>query len=203
MVLGFTLPNVLFFTLIADQAIYPFLFTLTLLLTIKTTQNPHYFLPSLLGLLLYIDCFISFSLIPAIGFVGIWFILNYWVGQKDTKKKLLKQGLVVAANFLVVYLLVMSLSGYNPWIRCQNAFSNHRAIKQFQLSPGGILSSIIQNHFEFFYWIGIPIGVLWIKNIYSSFKNFFQGVFTPQVLFGISTAIIWGILSITSQTRAK
>ncbi|MCE1255159.1 MAG: hypothetical protein LWX83_16625, partial [Anaerolineae bacterium] len=132
--LFFTLPNLLFFTLIADQALYPLLFIISVWLSIKVIQQNQQFLYAIfLGALLYLNVFLSFSLLPSLGFCAIWFLLNLWVNkQKKQRLLLLRQALIVFATFLLFSLIIWGLTGYAPWGRYFSAFSNHRGIKQIQ-----------------------------------------------------------------------
>ena len=199
----FSLPNMLFFSLIADQALYPLLFTLTLWLTLETTRRASWRLALLLGGLLYLDIFLSFSLLPLLGFVGLWWLFSFF-NSPAARRPLIKLGLWVALGFGGFFILFYAAGGYNAWTRYQNAFSSHRAIKPIRSIPD-FLSNILLNNFEFIYWAGVPACLLAATGLVSALR----GAFTfnrerpSSALFAACLAGTVLVLNLLGQTRGE
>ena len=199
----FSLPNVIFFTLIADQALYPFLFTLTLWLTVETTRRSSASLALLLGILLYLDIFVSFSLLPVLGFVGLWWCLALGWSPKNQRPRLLMLAAAAAFGFGLIFTLFLLVGGYNPWVRYLNAFSSHRSIKQVGSSPSEIASTILLNNVEFVYWIGFPLCLLALTRLgWVVWHNFKSGR-SASAQFALSLLGMLIVLNLAGQTRGE
>ena len=197
----FFMPNMLFFSLIADQAIYPLLFTLTLWLTVETTHRSNWHLAFLLGMLLYLDVLMSFSLLPLLGFVGLWFLLSL-INTPSSKKPLLKLVFCVALGFGCLYLAFLAAGGYNVWVRYQNAFSSHRAIKPVYTNLD-FFTSIFLNSFEFVYWTGFPVCLLALTGFIFAIRHPSNRQRPLAALFALSFGGMIIVLNLVGQTRGE
>ena len=202
-VLFFTLPSIIFFTLIADQAWYPLLFISSVWLTVETTRRSNFLMAALLGISLYLEIFISFSLLPAAGFTVVWILVNWLVGSKQNRGRLFKQALLILLGFTGIYFLFRVFGGYDPWLRYQNAFINHRENKNFGGGVGEVFSFTFLNNLEFFYFIGFPPGILFLLSVAGGVRNFFRRTFTLPVLFSVSAGAVFVLLNVIGQTRGE
>lgn len=201
--LFFSLPNILYFTYIADQSLYPLLFTLTVFLAVKTFESDNRLPALLLGILLYIDVFISFSLIPILGFTGLWFLANAVINPTIKKRQVIEKGLWLAGGFLTVYLLFAWLGHYSPLDRYQAAFAHHQNIKNFSWQFGDYLSVIFLNNFEFVFWCGLPVIGAACAEIYTLVRSWPARKGSPAVLLAVCFLGTYIVLNLFGQTRGE
>ena len=199
-ILFLTLPNVLFFCFSADQYLFPLLCNLTLLALILPRKPWMAFFG---GVLLYISIFVSFSLLPVLGFLGVWYLLN-WVGDsKIGRVQSIKQILCIAAGFMLVFVLMRLAFGYHPIIRYQNAFANHRAVKDFSMDLSAMLQIITLNNLEFAIWTGIPAFVLFLAAGLGSLGRWLRKQSEPVDKFMLATFVSFLGLNLLGQTQGE
>ncbi len=199
----FTLPGFVYHALVADQALFPLLFMLTAWLTFVTIQRANMMMAILLGIILYVDVFITFSLLPVAGFVCVWVLLNWLISSRERRGLLTRQTLLIFLGFFATYLIILIFGRYDPWVRYQNAFISHREIKNFSFELSQFSTTISLNNFEFLFWIGFPIGFLFLTNVIDAFRKMLRRIYTPAVLFSLTTFIIFVILNLIGQTRGE
>ena len=184
-ILFIVLPNVLFFPFAADQFLFPLVFNSILLLVL---DPPNRLIAILAGIVLYFGLFISFSLLPILGIIGVWYLLKMIREPGRVKEIILNDIVFIAVGFLSSFILMLILFGYNPIIRYQIAFQNHRTHKAFTGNFLTTLKTILLNNFEFAIFIGllnylffisegIRSGITWLKKTNSKADTFILSTF--------------------------
>ncbi|MCX6053479.1 MAG: hypothetical protein NTZ74_00915 [Chloroflexi bacterium] len=193
-----SLPNILFFCFSPDQFLYPLFFNLTLLFTVLPRRRIY----SLLGgLLIYICVFTSFSLLPLIGFLIIWLFVNFInQNEKKTRIEIIRHGVYILIGFTLILLVVLLIFGYNPIIRYQNAFLNHRTIKNFNVLVIPFFKNILLNNFEFAISIGGPIYIVFISEGIRSFIKWLTKKGTATDLLNLAVFGTFIVLNMFGQT---
>ena len=184
-ILFLLLPNVLFFPFAADQFLFPLLLNCILLLILDPLNR---LIAILAGVVLYFALFVSFSLLPVLGVITIWYLLRMIQTPKDIKHILLNEITFTAVGFVVSFIFMLLLFGYNPLIRYQIAFQNHRTHKAFTGNFLTTLKTIALNNFEFaifigtlnylfFFSEGIRSAIHWLKKTYNKTDKFILSAF--------------------------
>jgi len=197
-------PSVILMTLLTDQFLFPFLFTLYLLiLTLMITRQSRLY-ALLAGGVAYLLAFVSFSLLPIFGLTLIWLGVDAWINRQTRSLK--RVALLLAAfagGLLLAFLVLWFLTGYDPLIRYQLAFQKHREIKQFEFSVPRILEYIFLNQIDFMLWTGFGLLFLFYLASIRSCKAFFQQTASTYDGFRIAFFLTFLLLNLAGQTRSE
>ena len=199
-ILFIVLPNVLFFPFAADQFLFPLLFNCILLLLL---EPPNRLMATLAGIVLYFGLFVSFSLLPILGVIGIWYLLKMIREPSLIKQTILNEIIFIAAGFWGSFFLMIILFGYNPIIRYQIAFQNHRTYKNFASDILTVIKTIALNNFEFAIYIGMLNFLFFISEGVHSMIRWIKRSQDKADTLILSTFIAFLGLNILGQTRGE
>lgn len=195
-------PSVLLMTLLADQFLFPLLFSLFLLALAWMVLRQSFPAAFLTGALAGLSVFVSFSLLPILGLTALWLGLDAWLQRRNLKRLV---GLLVAfaAGLLLVSLFFWLWIGYKPLLRYQLAFQQHRAIKQFDFSLPSLLSDLLLNQLDFMLWTGFGLLCLFYLASFNSIRAIFRGQAGALDGFRVALFLTFVILNLAGQTRGE
>ncbi len=198
------LPNIILMPLEMDQVLFPMLFMLAMLLTYKTiqTQSPYWALAT--GLMIYINTYFSFSLLPVGPMAAFWVLLDYWVHRRERRFfDLVKLGAMMAAGFLIFYVFGYLVLNYDMIQRYQVSIGKHKQYKEFQSGIGQLFAAIRMNQLEIATWLGFPIAMLWGLRFYHAIKAFIQKKLRPLDVLTLAFLLMYILLNLVGQTRGE
>ncbi len=116
--------NILLLPLFLDQVLYPLLFSLGVLLTLRAAERGAFWPGVWLGLCLYLAIFFSFSLLPLAAFSLLYMALQVFLRQKERPVRAQARALVgVAAGAGLLYLIFWLALNYDVITRYRHAMS--------------------------------------------------------------------------------
>jgi hypothetical protein len=120
-------PNVILFSLFADQAIYPLLFLLSVWLIILTIQRASFVWAFILGAFLYAAVFFAFTMLPLYLFAAIYLGLDYWMNrQRRSIRTAIRTALGIAAGTALLYAVFLLQLDYDFFPRFEKTVQiNH------------------------------------------------------------------------------
>lgn len=211
-------PNVVLFSLFPDQAIYPFLFLLGVVLTIVVVRRGSLLLGFGLGVFLYAAVFFAFTMLPLYPFVGLYLILNYWFNRRELDiRRQLGIALAIAAGTLVLYFVFRAVLNYDflPSFSKMVAI-NHRF--DFYLRVGKppptapeslstrlhqILGALWLNNLDFASAIGYPIYILFVVQGFHILQRLFRGMVWPGDILLSALFISFAILNLAGTAQGE
>lgn len=183
-------PSIVMIALFVDQAIYPGLFLLGTFFITETIRNKSNISAFILGCVLYLIVFFTFSMLPLLVFTAIFAIAYYWIHRKEYNfRHQLILLVMIALGFLLLYLGFRLALNYDFLLRIQKTVTiNHKY--DFYLRVGleppdipetlvvrvkQIITSVFFNNIEFATAVGIPIYILFIIQSIRVIKSFIYG----------------------------
>jgi hypothetical protein len=203
-ILYVTLPSFTQFPLFHDQFLLPVVFVCAITLIIYAVQKKSFWLSTIAGISIYIATFISFSLLPLIGFAIVWLLMQ-WVSVRQSGSWLdivkILAGIVVGVAFagLVCHLLL----DYNPIARYQAAFAQHRTIKYFRDGLAQVWQALLINNLEYLTLLGLPLVITVIYQTLVSFLRLIGKQENQMDLFVVAVSVIYLGLNVLGQTRGE
>jgi hypothetical protein len=164
-------------TVLFDQALYPALSLLFVLLWIKAIRDRSIWLAFMSGVLLYLLIFLSFSLLPLSLFAFLLLAFHFLIFDRlkpwqDGLKPSLLLGLAFLAGLLLLYIIFYTTLNYAVLTRYLTAMTLHRSIKQY---PGGfseLPTTILINNSDFALGIGPALLILSLVGVvYAIFRS--------------------------------
>ncbi len=156
-----TCPNVLLVQLFLDQALYPFLFLMGLLLIWWVINKPSFFNGLVLGVFCFTVLYFSFSMLPLVALGAVWIGIEL-ILRKETRD--LKKSAWVLSGFLSGFLMLLFLFrvflNYDPLLRYQMAMLKHTSLKLFQTGLIPMVLNTLLNNVEMASWVGFPLFTL-------------------------------------------
>jgi hypothetical protein len=197
-------PNIIYFMMIADQAVYPLIITAFLWLMLFLARERPWWMSLITGAILYLLVLFSFSLLPLLGAIIVWAGLNLFANHDRARVRYWLMFIaMIAIGFAIFYLIFLTVLHYNPVDRFLNAFQHHRINKDFTFDLGQFSSTIFLNNFEFALFVGIPIFLLFIKRGLSAVVAFLRKDRSLETLFSITLFAVFIALNLLSQTRGE
>lgn len=194
-------PNIVLRTIIFDQVIYPLVFMIGVWLIIKNSALRRSFLSGIgIGVYLYLAIFLSFSMLPLLGFLGIWEGIKF-IRQRD--QKTIYYGVGVFVGFLILLFLFDYYLNYDLFHRYEIAFGHHRSIKGFQGRITTDPKVLLLNLTEMSVWIGFPMMLLFLRTSLNSIKNIFSKNILSRDIYIISVFTTLLALNILGQTNGE
>jgi hypothetical protein len=197
-------PSVVLIPMVLDQALFPIVATLCILATVRAVRLMSLGWGILAGALAVAATVLSFSLLPLMAFVLAYPTIEMVAhkGEGGTSRPL-KVFIGLLAGFVTMLALAHFAFGYDPLARYEAAFRQHREIKEFTSSLGGVLWSVILNNVEITHLFGFPVVLLFfvqslrsaaalIKHVASRFDTFVAGI-----------AVMYIGMNIVGQTRGE
>lgn len=179
-----TCPNLILIPLFLDQVFYPILFILGIIaaflalekFTDPVTPLSWFIKGAVLGGLIYICLFLSFSLLPLPVMIVLWSGLEaYRLRQKTAFRALLSLLLGLALGLVIFYILFLLLLNYDVFLRYTAAMLQHRHAKEFKPGLEQILNALQLNNAEFTTWTGFPIILLFLLQAGRSLWSWWRG----------------------------
>ena len=197
-------PNFILIPLHADQFFYPLLFITGLLITQIAVKRQSIIWAFLLGCYLNLAMFFTFSMIPLIAIGYLWILIDYLFNRKERNFwHLCLMGVAITFGFIVLFIIFRWAFNYDFFTRYQNAFSHHRALKEYQPGFQQILDAFILNNMEITLWTGISLGILFLSQIIRSIKSFQHKTTNARHYLMASFVISFFALNIFGQTRGE
>lgn len=169
-------PSVILMPLFIDQAIYPLVFMLGVLLIMYTLKKQSFALAVISGVVIYIAMFLTFSLLTMLPFAVIWTGVDYFINHKRRSViNALKILLGLVLGVLIIHFMFRLLLNYDMFIRYENMMIVHRyddfiarysTIDQslvdttYRPGLGEILYGAFLNNISFSAWMGFPMYLL-------------------------------------------
>jgi len=195
------LPNFAQFPLFHDQFLFPLVFTAALALILSTTRKWSFWLSILTGAALYLCVFLSFSLLPVLGFALAWLVLAWISSQEANWRDFLKVSLGLALGLALAALIFYQFLEYDPIARYQAAFALHREIKYFSQGQSWLI--LLQNNLEYFILIGFPVAVLFLYQSFASLLKFAGGRQSRMDTFAAALFATYLALNLMGQTKGE
>jgi|GEM_PF-6409818 len=209
-------PNIILFSLFADQAVYPLLFLVGIGLSIIVIKQQSFMLAFLFGMLLYLAIFFAFTMLPLYLFTAIYFLLDYWYNRRDRNLKAgFRTAIGIALGTVLLYMVFLVFLNYNFFPRFQQAVQiNHNfdfytrvgqplpgATETFATRLQQTIGAAWLNNLDFAAAIGFPIYILFlfqgIRTILRALKG--QASFADIVLVSLLSSFIVLNLAGTAQ----
>ena len=191
-------------TVMFDQALYPVLSILFVLLWIKAIRDRSIWMAFVSGMLLYLLIFLSFSFLP-LGFFAFLLLAFHFLifdrlkSWRDGLKPSFLLGVAFLAGLLLLYFAFYAALNYDVLTRYTNAMTIHRSIKQYP----GVLSelpiTILINNSDFALGIGPALLILSLIGIvYIVFSS-------EQKLKWLAWSLLltFIVLNLVGQTRSE
>ncbi len=183
-------PNVVLFSLFADQAIYPPIFLLGVWFILLAIRRQSIAWGFLVGILLYGAVFLAFTMLPLYVFAGIFLIMDYWLNREQRQWKqpvLIAMG--IGLGTLLLYVLFLYFLNYNFFPRFEKTMAiNHnfdfylRVGRQPPAGPESLSTRLLQiagaawlNNLDFAAGIGFPIYILFAVQSLRLLVRLFKG----------------------------
>ncbi len=142
-------PNFVLFSLYPDQALYPLVFLIGVVLVIVAVQRQSLLLSLALGVFLYGAVFFAFTMLPLYVFAGLYLALHFWLNRREL---LLRRSVMMA--------LAMGLGTAALYIL-------FRAFLDYDFFPRFAKTMAINHNFDFYIRVGQPLPAapesLWIR----------------------------------------
>jgi hypothetical protein len=191
-------------TVMFDQALYPALSILFVLLWIKAIRDRSILKAFMSGILLYLLIFLSFSFLPLSFFAFLLLVFHFLIFERlkswrDGLKPSILLGLAFLAGWLLLYFVFYAFLNYDVLIRYVNAMAIHRSIKQY---PGGLSelpTTILINNSDFALGIG---PALWILSLVGTVYI----ILSPEQKLkwlAWSLLLTFIVLNLVGQTRSE
>jgi hypothetical protein len=197
-------PNLHIFPLYQDQFLFPLIFTLLMFLIIRAGNLHSLPLAFVSGVGIYAATFLSFSLLPIIGFALLWVAIN--VGLQNRWSNLgdaFKLWLGIFSGFAFLAFLFYQFLDYDHFLRYEEALMLHRTLKQFQ--PGGkqIFQAILLNNIEFAALVGFPLFILFITRITESVFQIKRKQIDQTTVFVLTFGAMYAVVNVLGQTKGE
>lgn len=168
-------PNWLLIPLFLDQALFPLLFLLALLVLLRALQQQSLWLAFLSGFLTYIAIYFSFSLLPLLLLAVSWVAIDYWIHRQTTGARQTLWLLIgIGLGLLTAYGLFRFTLNYDIFYRYDVALSRHRLIKEFQPGWQQIASAALLNNAEQSTWSGLPLIICFLAASAGTLMRFIR-----------------------------
>jgi hypothetical protein len=188
-ILFIVVPSIDLFVLFADEAIYPVIFLLVALLVVFGTRKR--FLPwaFLIGCLLFLAMFVTYSLTTLLAFTGFYILLDGWAHRHESASwHCLLNGIGVIAGFSLLFFVFQLLLNYNlaQQLRSIQSFRYGfdfytRVAQPLPTAPIPLQEHIQQivhadflNNIEFATSVGFPLFILFVVQEIRSTVHFLQ-----------------------------
>jgi hypothetical protein len=183
-------PNLMLFSLFADQAVYPMVFLLGATFIIFVIQRQSVTWAFALGLFLYMAVFFAFTMLPLYPFVAIYLALSYWMNRRNNSlRRNIWMALAIGAGILLLYFLFRIFLNYDFFPRFAQAVSiNHNfdfylrvgrtppgAPESFLVRLQQILGAAWLNHLDLAAAMGFPLYLLFLAGAVRLLGRLFKG----------------------------
>jgi hypothetical protein len=199
-------PGIILFTLQLDQVIFPFLFVAGILLGIRVSDNRSWLLSFIMGTFLYLVIFVSFSLLPLLFFLGAHlFFSTLFSDQRGIIKWLdmLREVGLWLVGFFFTHVIMSTFFNIDLLQRYPNAIEAHKISKGFVSDLPGIEPATLVNNSEFAIWIGFPMLILVLAQVFATFRSFRNREVKPFDLIVLSFVLTLIFLNVFGNTRAE
>jgi hypothetical protein len=203
-VLLLSAPNMLLMTLVPDQAFFPFAFMFAIYLLGLAIFERSLVWSLASGFFMGLAIFITFSLIPVLGFAGVWLVLE---GVKSYRERrdtsILFTGLGIILGFVLLMGIIYVAYEYNPISRYQVAFHYHIANKSFKSSPAQLINNFVLNGIDFTFWSGVPIVLLFLASCVRLYSMMRRGNLNREGTFMLAFVVTLLGINLLGQTRSE
>ncbi|MCJ7625303.1 MAG: hypothetical protein MUO76_17535 [Anaerolineaceae bacterium] len=197
-------PNFILIPLELDQVLMPLIFMAGICATLKTMRARSFLWAVITGVILYVSIFISFSLLPLLGFSLLWLGIDYLQRRKDmTFRDLLRLVLGVGVGMLVLFVLLRVFLDYDPYLRYTRALAVHREVKEYAVEGSQIFEALRVNNAEFFTWIGIPALLLLLSRVVKMGALFVRRQAGRVDGMLLAFLLTYAALNLVGQTRSE
>ncbi len=132
-------PNFVLFSLFPDQALYPLVFLLGVVLVIVTVQRQSLLLSLALGMFLYGAVFFAFTMLPLYVFAGLYLALHFWLNRRALRlRRSVMMALAIGLGTAALYFLL-------------------RAFLNYDFFPRFAKTMVINHRFDFYIRVGQPL----------------------------------------------
>jgi hypothetical protein len=182
-------PSIDLFVLFADEAIYPVVFLLAALLIVLGLQKRSLPLAFLVGCLLYLAMFLTYSLTTLLAFTALYILADGWTHRREMPFwRCLLTGIGVIAGFTLLVFVFQFLLNYNLVQQLHSIqsfrynFDFYTRVAQplptapvpFQEHIQQIVHADFLNNIELATSVGFPLFILFVVQGIRSMVHFFQ-----------------------------
>ncbi len=197
-------PTMILIPLFLDQALYPLIFTMVLLLLVKGILSQSYKTTMLAGLASYLALYFGFSMIVLLPLSVLWIICNHIFLQKGEKwDKTLSMLVGWGVGLLAGYIILRIFLNYDIFIRFMNAMQQHRLAKSYDPGIAQILNSLVLNNVEVLTWNGIPLILLAVYSLFRSARRLTNNQSLPLDGLTVPLVVTYIFLNFTGQTDGE
>jgi len=198
-------PSVTLVTTHLDQVLYPLMAMLTVATIVygcKYNNRPAIIAS---GILLYLDLFVSFSLLPV---ALICLLMGGIIWRESQNGNVIsRQFLMVlilwGAGFVVTWLLFWMFLNYNPVHRFQEAMAFHQQWKEWQPGLMNMILFALLNVIEFLCWMGLSLAVVYLSHTMGMARSIFAGGRDRWALFVAGYALILILMALFGRTKGE
>jgi hypothetical protein len=203
-ILYLTAPNVLLMPLGLDKALYPALFLIGLYLILKASKERTLVRCLWLGIYFYIALFFSFSLVPLLFWVFLWFLLDgYGQNKKDLWGRLIRPFGYIGLAFLLTAVIFGVLLNYNIVTRYMTTLEWLRQVSQFEFTLAYLSEVIYGLNVELVSWSGFPLTLIAGVQVVSSVVNAIKHRSNYMDTFLVVFLIVYIFLNIFCQVNSE
>lgn len=211
-------PNIVLFSLFVDQAIYPMLFLGGAWLVFSLLQQSSPIPAFILGILLYIFAFYSFTTLPLFPLAGVILFMTWWQNRsKDIFLAKVKSGLAMVVGVVSAYWLFRWILNYDFLIRFATTIEVNRQFDFYrrvglepQLLPEPIavrvqqvLNAMYWNNLDFAASVGVAAFLLFaIHGVRLLFRLIFRKASSTEIMLG-SMFITYIILNFAGTAQGE
>ncbi len=132
-------PNFILFSLFPDQALYPLVFLLGVVLVIVTVHRQSLVLSLALGMFLYAAVFFAFTMLPLYVLAGLYLALHFWLNRRELRlRRSVMMALAIGLGTAALYFVF-------------------RAFLNYDFFPRFAKTMAINHNFDFYIRVGQPL----------------------------------------------
>lgn len=202
--LAMSTPGMLLMLLAPDQMLFPLLAASTVFLWVAALAKQSPAIGVLAGALMGISTFVSFSLLPILGFAGIfWVLVTVSEGEGAERRRQLSVGVAAVLGLAGIVVVQAVALHYDPIGRWLSAMALHREIKGHEFTLGSLLQYGVLNTLEFAVWAGLPLIVLTVGGTWRALLSAVRGKGSLGDMFSVALLGMYLMLNVVGQTRGE
>jgi hypothetical protein len=205
------LPSFGLMILCLDQCFYPILSVLCLFLIVHSMVRRSILSAFAAGSMMYLSLFFSYSLTSLPFFGAVFVLLELMRARmaqdgksfKEISLPLLKVVALWGIGFVVAYalfLIVLRFELFSSWWR---AMEFHEQWKKIDWTLGTTVYYGLIDLLELFMWIGIPVSLLFLKDVFDSLTEAVRRKTTLQGTFALSIFITMMVMAFFGRTAGE
>ncbi len=196
-------PSALLVTLHTDQAFFPLLFTLPLVLAAEAGRRGSLGLGATAGAGAFIALFCSFGLGPVMPLAGACAFFMAAREELGSQRRVLRCLAGLVSGLLATHLIFRFALGYDAFVRFRHATAYHQAWKGGTFAFLADLGFAYVNAIEFAVWLGLPLAVLALAGLWRAVRPWRGMKAEPADALALALAATVVVLAVFGKTQGE